>query len=216
MRVSHLLLMLALSGFATLSVTAQDSALMDPARASETAPDTYRVQFKTTKGDFTVKINRSWSPNGADRFYNLVKIGYFKDIAFFRVITGFMAQFGVHGNPAVNTVWSENSFPDDPSRGIGNRTGTLVFAKKGLPNSRSTQLYINTSDNFNLDAMGFTPLGEVEGEGMTVVKALYAGYGEGMPNGRGPHQGMLVKRGNEYLKKFFPNLDYINSIELLD
>jgi len=209
------LLSLMLTVFTTITL-AQSEALRDPSKATEIAPIEYRLLFNTTKGDFTVLVQRDWSPNGADRLYNLVKAGYYKNIAFFRVIQGFMAQFGLHGDPEINKIWADYSFADDPSRGISNEAGTLVFAKKGTPNSRSTQLYINLVDNPNLDSMGFTPLGRVEGDGMEVVRELYSGYGEGRPRGYGPDQQLLKLQGNAYLEESFPRLDYIISITLVD
>ncbi|MDJ0837621.1 MAG: peptidylprolyl isomerase [Acidobacteriota bacterium] len=191
--------------------------LLDASKAlNEKAPDTYRVKFETTKGDFTVLVTRDWSPNGADRFYNLVKMGYFKKISFFRVMEGFMAQFGIHGNPEVNKVWSERSFPDDPSKGISNKPGTLVFAHKGRPDTRGTQLYINIGDNANLDSMGFTPLGRLEGDGLGIILSLYSGYGDCMPRGRAPDQARAIKLGNAYIEKFWPNLDYIHNITIVE
>jgi peptidyl-prolyl cis-trans isomerase A (cyclophilin A) len=183
----------------------------DPAKLTEKAPDTFKAQFDTTKGKFTVEVTRSLSPNGADRFYNLVKAGYFKDIAFFRVIKGFMCQFGIHGDPAVAGKWRAANIQDDPVKG-SNKRGTITFATAG-PNTRSTQFFINFADNANLDGMGFSPFGKVS-EGMDVVDKINDEYGEGAPRGRGPDQGRLQREGNTYLKKDFPNLDYIKSVTL--
>ncbi|GHC48253.1 peptidylprolyl isomerase [Roseibacillus persicicus] len=188
-------------------------AMKDPSKATEKAPETFEVVFDTTKGPFEVKVNREWSPLGADRFYNLVKIGYFQDVAFFRVIDGFMAQFGVHGDPAVNAVWKDANIKDDGKAVVSNTPGRITFAKTGAPNSRSVQFFINYGNNGNLDGMGFTPFGEVT-KGMEVVKSLYAGYGEGSPQGRGPNQGLLQAQGNALLKKSFPKMDYIKSAKL--
>lgn len=193
---------------------AESPAMKDPKLATEAAPATYKVKFKTTKGDFVVQVTKDWSPKGADRFYNLAKMGYFKDIAFFRVIPGFMAQFGIHGDPAVNNVWREASIDDDQGGKASNKRGYLTFAKKGIPNSRSVQFFINLVDNQNLDQMGFTPFGQVV-EGMDVVDKIYGGYGEGAPRGMGPDQMRVQTEGNAYLKKDFPNLDYITSVELV-
>ena len=136
----------------------------DPSKLTEKAPESFKVQFDTTKGKFTVAVTRSLSPNGADRFYNMVRSGYFKDIAFFRVIPGFMAQFGVHGDPAVSAKWREASIADDPVKGSNTR-GTITFATAG-PDTRTTQLFINFADNTRLDGMGFSPFGKViEGNG---------------------------------------------------
>jgi peptidyl-prolyl cis-trans isomerase A (cyclophilin A) len=186
--------------------------LMDPAKLTEKAPETYRVQFDTTKGKFTVEVTRSLSPNGADRFYNLVRAGYFTDIAFFRVISGFMCQFGIHGDPKVAAKWRGAPIPDDPVKG-SNKRGTLTYAMAG-PNTRTTQFFINFADNTRLDTMGFSQFGKVV-EGMDVVDKINAEYGEGAPRGRGPDQSRIQMEGNAYLKKEFPNLDYIKSVTLL-
>ena len=184
----------------------------DPTKLTEKAPETFQAQFDTTKGKFTIEVTRSLSPNGADRFYNLVRSGYFTDIAFFRVIHGFMCQFGVHGDPAVAAKWREASLTDDPVKGSNTR-GTISFATAG-PNTRTTQLFINFGNNGNLDSMGFSPFGKVI-EGMDVVDKINGEYGEGAPRGRGPHQGRLQAEGNAYLRKDFPNLDYIKSATIL-
>lgn len=184
----------------------------DPSKLTEKSPETFKAQFDTTKGKFTIEVTRSLSPNGADRFYNLVRSGYFKDIAFFRVISGFMCQFGVHGDPAVSAKWREASMPDDAVKG-SNARGSITFATAG-PNTRTTQLFINFGDNRNLDGMGFSPFGKVI-EGMDVVDKINNEYGEGAPRGRGPDQGRIQREGNAYLKKDFPNLDYIKSATIV-
>jgi peptidyl-prolyl cis-trans isomerase A (cyclophilin A) len=184
----------------------------DPAKLTEKAPDTFKVQFVTTKGKFTVEVTRSLSPNGADRFYNLIRSGYFKDIAFFRVIPGFMCQFGIHGDPAVSAKWREANIADDPVIG-SNKRGTITFATAG-PNTRTTQLFINFADNSSLDGQGFSPFGKVT-EGMDVVDKINSEYGEGAPGGNGPEQGRIQMEGNAYLKKDFPNLDYIKSATIV-
>ncbi len=186
-------------------------ALMDPSKLTETAPATFKVNFKTTKGEFVVQVNREWSPNGADRFFNLVKNGYFKDIAFFRVVSGFMVQFGIHGDPKLNNVWREARIQDDAVK-QSNTRGRITFATAG-PNTRTTQLFINFNNNANLDQMGFSPFGEVV-SGMEVVDAIYSGYGEGAPRGQGPDQGRIQGEGNAYLKASFPQMDYLQSAEL--
>jgi len=191
---------------------APGDALMDPNKLKDTAPETYKVNFKTTKGDVVIQVNREWAPNGADRFYNLVKNGYYSDIAIFRVVSGFMAQFGIHGDPKLNTVWRDASIPDDAGK-QSNTRGRITFATRG-PNTRTAQLFINYVDNSRLDGMGFSPFGEVV-TGMDIVDALYSGYGEGAPRGRGPDQGRMQAEGNVYLKKDFPQLDYIISAEIL-
>ena len=185
-----------------------------PPKKPKTAPEQYTVVFKTTKGDFKVDVNRSWAPKGADRFYNLVKMGYFKDIAFFRAIKGFMVQFGIHGDPNVSAKWRQEKIDDDPQGAQSNKKGTITFATAG-PNTRTTQLFINLVDNGRLDRMGFTPFGTVT-EGMEkVVSQIYTGYGEGAPGGSGPNQGRIQSQGNQYLKKEFSKLDFITSASIL-
>jgi peptidyl-prolyl cis-trans isomerase A (cyclophilin A) len=175
------------------------------------APPTFEVKFQTTKGDFVVTVHRDWAPNGGDRLYNLVKAGYFKDIAFFRVIQGFMAQFGISGDPTLNQIWHAARIQDDPIRQT-NSKGRLTFATAG-PNTRTTQIFISLVNNARLDK-GFAPIGEVT-KGMEVVEALYSGYGEGQPGGRGPAQNRLQTEGNAYLKAEFPELDYIKLATVL-
>ena len=184
----------------------------DPGKLTEKAPETYKAQFETTKGKITIEVTRSLSPNGADRFYNLVRSGYFTDIAFFRVIPGFMCQFGIHGDPKVSAAWRGASISDEPVKSSNTR-GAITFAKGG-PNSRTTQLFINFGNNGNLDAMGFPSFGKVT-EGMDVVDKINGEYGEGAPSGRGPNQQRIQMEGNAYLKKDFPNLDYIKSAKIL-
>jgi peptidyl-prolyl cis-trans isomerase A (cyclophilin A) len=184
----------------------------DPSKLTAQAPETFEAQFDTTKGKFTVEITRSLAPNGADRFYNLVKSGYFTDIAFFRVIPGFMCQFGIHGDPAVSAKWRDANITDDPVKGSNTR-GTITFATAG-PNTRTTQLFINFADNTGLDGQGFAPFGKVTA-GMDVVDKINSEYGEGAPNGNGPDQGRIQGEGNAYLKKDFPDLDYIKSATII-
>ena len=217
--MKNLIISTATSLFLGLGLaTAQDAKpavaadFANPAKLTEKAPDAFKAQFETTKGKFTVEVTRSLSPNGADRFYNLVKSGYFKDVAFFRVIKGFMCQFGIHGDPAVSAKWRPANIQDDPVKGSNTR-GTITFATAG-PNTRTTQFFINFGDNANLDGMGFSPFGKVT-EGMDVVDKINGEYGEGAPRGRGPDQGRVQQEGNAYLKKDFPNLDYIKSATIL-
>jgi peptidyl-prolyl cis-trans isomerase A (cyclophilin A) len=194
---------------------ADKKAIPDPddKAVSEKAPAEFKVKFVTSKGDVVLKITRDWSPNGADRFYNLVKCGYYDDVRFFRVISGFMAQFGIHGDPKVSAKWSEAKIEDDSVK-VSNTRGRITYAKTGLPNSRSTQLFINYKDNSRLDKQGFSPFGEVV-EGMEVVDKLYSGYGEGAPSGRGPSQGRIVAEGNAYLNKDFKDLDFIKTAQIV-
>lgn len=187
--------------------------LKNPAKAVEKAPETFKVKFETTKGDFTLEVTRDWSPLGADRFYNLVKSGFFTDVAFFRVIEGFMVQFGIHGNPEIAGAWRGARIKDDPVK-QSNAKGYISYAMAG-PNTRTTQFFINFGNNRNLDGMGFSPFGKVV-EGMGVVESIYNGYGEGAPSGMGPDQGLVQLQGNSYLKAEFPKMDYIKSAVLLD
>ena len=184
----------------------------DPDKLTEKAPESFKVKFETTKGNFTVEVTRSLSPNGADRFYNLARSGYFKDVAFFRVIPGFMCQFGIHGDPKVSAVWRKAQIPDDTVKGSNTR-GAVTFATAG-PNTRTAQLFISFGDNSRLDRTGFSPFGKVT-EGMDVVDKINGEYGEGAPSGRGPDQGRIQMEGNAYLKKDFPNLDYIKSTSVV-
>lgn len=184
-------------------------ALTDPALAAETAPGSYQCAFETTQGSFVVQVTREWAPIGADRFYNLCKIGYFNEARFFRNIQGFMVQFGVSAYPAATTVWKDATINDDPVV-QSNKPLYVTFAKTGAPNSRSTQIFINHGDNTNLDAMGFAPFGQVV-EGADVVGKLFTGYGEGAPRGRGPNQAILSEFGEVYLAQAFPKLDSIKT-----
>jgi peptidyl-prolyl cis-trans isomerase A (cyclophilin A) len=182
------------------------TATLNPAAMTEQAPAQFKVKFETTKGAFVVDVTREWAPNGADRFYNLVKNGFYDGVKFFRVVSGFMVQFGIHGDPAVSAKMREARIPDDPVR-RSNKRGFITFATAG-PNTRTTQVFINFADNGNLDGMGFAPFGQVS-SGMSVVDALYAGYGEGAPRGAGPHQGRIQAEGNAYLDAEFAKLDGI-------
>jgi peptidyl-prolyl cis-trans isomerase A (cyclophilin A) len=182
--------------------------LRTPAQLTEKAPDTYKANFDTSKGAFVVEVHREWAPNGADRFYNLVKNGFYDDIRFFRVLDNFMAQFGINGDPAIQSVWRAASLKDDPVK-QSNKRGFITFATAG-PNTRTTQVFINYKDNSSLDSQGFAAFGQVT-SGMDVVDKLYKDYGEGAPRGRGPEQGRLQQEGNAYLTKDFPKLDYIKT-----
>lgn len=191
-----------------------NSKLRNPPKHHDPAPATYQIEMETTKGSFTVTCHRDWAPNGADRLYWLVENGYYQDIAFFRVLNGFMAQFGIHGAPELNGVYQDprgkHAIEDDPKGVQSNTRGRLTFATAG-PNTRTSQLFINYGDNSNLDPMGFTPVCEVDGSGMSVVDKIFNGYGEGAPRGAGPRQDFIVKRGNDYLRQNFPELDYLKS-----
>src|SRR5579883_1131185 len=185
---------------------ASAQSLSNPAALNAQAPATYMAKFDTTKGSFVVEVHRDWAPNGADRFYNLVKNGFYDDARFFRVISGFMVQFGINAEPKISAVWREARIKDDPVR-KSNRRGAITFATAG-PNTRTTQVFINFADNSGLDRQGFAPFGQVV-SGMNVVDALYSGYGEGAPNGQGPEQGRIQREGNAYLVREFGKLDYI-------
>ena len=177
------------------------AALLDPSRATERAPARFRVRFETTKGPFVVEVTRAWAPRGADRFYNLVRAGYYDDVAFFRVIEGFMVQFGINGDPRVNAAWQAARIPDDPVT-QSNRRGMVTYAMAG-PDTRTTQLFINFRDNKGLDGQGFAPFGGVV-EGLAVVDSLYSGYGEGAPRGMGPDQGRAQGRGQRLPARVVP------------
>ena len=175
-------------------------SLLHPASLKATAPAEFKVLFSTTCGDFTVQVHRDWAPVGADRFYNLVRNGFFTNAAFFRVIPNFVAQFGLNANPAVSKAWQDAKIQDDPVK-QSNKRGTLVFAMAG-PNTRTTQFFINFKDNTRLDGMGFAPFGEVI-QGMENVDKIYPGYGEQ------PQQDLIAQQGDAYLTKNFRELDKI-------
>lgn len=177
------------------------------------APDTFKVLLETTQGDLIVEVYREWAPLGADRFYSLIRNGYYQDVAFFRNISGFMTQFGIHGEPAVSDAWRVARIDDDSVR-ANNVRGSISFAMAG-PNTRTVQLFINHGDNSRLDAMGFAPFGRVTG-GMDTVDRLYSGYGEGAPQGRGPSQDRIQAEGNAYLRSEFPLMDFLVRARILN
>jgi peptidyl-prolyl cis-trans isomerase A (cyclophilin A) len=181
-------------------------SLMSPASLHAKAPDLFKAQFMTTKGDFIVEVHRDSAPMGADRFYNLVKNGFFTNAAFFRVVPGFIVQFGLNASPAINKVWEHASIKDDPVMGSNSR-GTLVFATAG-PNTRTTQLFINFGNNAGLDRQGFAPFGTVT-DGMDVVDKINPGYGER------PDQQRITEEGDAYLVKNFPMIDKIKMAKIL-
>jgi len=185
--------------------SASKPAAAQKAPAEETAPATFRVNFDTSRGPFVVEIIREQAPHGADRFYNLVKAKYFDGSRFYRVVPGFMAQWGAAADPAVSRKW-DIPIPDDPVQGTNER-GTISFAASSAPNSRTTHMFINFGDNARLDAMGFAPLGKVV-SGMETVDQIYSGDGEN------PDQTQIKEEGNAYLEKQFPNLDYIKTARL--
>jgi peptidyl-prolyl cis-trans isomerase A (cyclophilin A) len=183
-------------------------ALLHPASLTAKAPKTFSVEFDTTKGKFVVTVHRSSAPRGADRFYNLVKAHFFDGVEFFRVVKGFVVQFGISGYPKVSSAWQYAAIKDDPVR-LSNTIGTITYADAG-PNTRTTQLFINIADNASLDGQGFAPFGRVT-SGMSVVNRLYSGYGESVTN----LQGQIATQGNAFLKKRFPKLDAVIRARLL-
>lgn len=195
----------------TTGAAIKTEILNDPTKATLKAPETFKVEFTTNKGKFVVEVTRAWSPNGADRFYNMVQAGFFnEEIVIFRAIKGFMFQFGIHGTPAIAQKWSNATIMDDPPAGKSNLPGTICFAKTGRPNSRSTQMFVNLGNNAGLDGQGFTPFGKVI-SGMDVVAQVFTGYGEN----RGNVQGEFKTSGNAYIKKKFPSCDSITSAVVL-
>ncbi len=184
------------------------ASLLKPASLKLQAPAVFNARFTTSKGDFVVEVTRAWSPRGADRFYNLVKYHFFDGGAFFRVLPGFVVQFGISARPEVSRVWEDAKITDDPVT-QSNTRGMLTFATAG-PNTRTTQIFINLGDNTNLNGMGFSPFGKVT-SGMEVIDKLYGEYGEGAPGGNGPDQGRIQQEGKAYLQKSFPLLDTIKT-----
>lgn len=200
------------SALAADSAKGKKASAKDAVAAKDSVPDKFTAQFETTKGNFEVEFEKAWAPRGVARMHDLLTNGFFKDIAFFRAIEGFVVQFGIHGDPKESAKWRNRSIPDDPVV-KSNEEGWMVFATGG-PDSRTTQLFINLKGNPRLDTMGFSPIGKVT-KGMDVVKKLYTGYGEGAPMGTGPGQDLIQMEGNAYLKKGFPKLDYIKSAKIL-
>ncbi len=192
----------------TLSLGVGVSAVLVSCRKKSSAPvrapAEYKVRLQTTKGDVIILVHRDWSPHGADHFYELTKMGFYDDNRFFRAVRGFVVQFGMNGDPKVNADWSEITIKDDPPK-VSNKAGTITFADSG-PDTRATQVFFNLADNSRLDAMGFTPFGEVI-QGMENVEHLYTGYGDGPPTGDGPDQSDIAATGNAFLDHHFPNLD---------
>lgn len=204
-----------LLGAATASLAAiatgcggKKSAKMGP------APAQYKVRLQTTKGEVVILVHRDWSPIGADHFYELTKMGFYNNNAFFRALKGFVVQWGINGDPQVNKSWSEISIPDDPPK-VSNKTGTVVFAKTSEPNSRTTQVFANLADNSaSLDPQGFTPFGEVI-QGLDNLMHVYMEYGDIPPNGAGPNPAAIADIGNPYLEEHFPKLDYIKKAQII-
>ena len=196
----------------TIAAVRHAPSELDPARATERAPEVFAARFTTTQGEFVIEVHRSWAPRGADRFFNLVRIGFYDDTRFFRAVEGFMVQFGIPGDPVVAAKWRGTSIPDDPVT-QSNLRGFATFAMAG-PNSRTTQFFIAYNNHPRLDASGFAPFGKVV-KGMEVVDALYKGYGEGAPEGHGPNQERIQTEGNAYLDSEFPKLDRVLKTEIL-
>lgn len=200
----------------TFKLTEKDHpGLLDPSKAKFTAPEVFKAKFETTKGNFVVEVKRDWAPNGADRFYSMVKIGYFKNTGIFRAIDNFMFQFGIHGVPEVAAKWGKANFKDDPN-GKSNIRGTLSFAQTGRPNSRSSQMFVNLGNNTMLDrgrggGSAFVPFGRIV-EGIEVIGKINTSYGENSAE----VQGSFTQQGNAFIQKKFPALDYILSVSLVD
>lgn len=188
-----------------ISLSAACGKPAPPVKVVGPAPDSFRVAFETSRGPFTIQVNRAWSPNGADRMYSLVENNFFDENRFFRVVPGFIVQFGLHDNPKVNEQW-DDKIPDD-SVTHSNTRGMVTFATEGK-NTRTHQLFINFADNSRLDRLGFTPIGQVV-EGMQVVDSLYSGYGEQ------PEQHFIQTMGNSYLQRLFPKLDYVKTARVV-
>lgn len=211
MRRPSLLLLVLLAAVAagcggkTGSSTAPPEALLDPSTLTAKAPQLFDATFKTTAGTFDVRVHRAWSPHGADRFYNLVKNGFYDDQKIFRVVPHFVVQFGISPYPEVSRAWETADIPDDPVGTLHNRRGTVDFASAG-PNTRTTQIFVNTGDNLQLDAAGFTPIGEVT-SGLNIVDTLYSGYADAPTQ----DQAQMMAQGNAYLAKQWPKLDAIES-----
>jgi peptidyl-prolyl cis-trans isomerase A (cyclophilin A) len=208
--LAALLFLVVAPGFAIGQEAAKPNKekLMNPMQLTETAPEKFQVKFDTTKGDFIVDVTRAWSPNGADRFYNLVKNGFYNDCRFFRVVKNFMVQFGINGDPKINQMMMRANIIDDKPKQSNSR-GMITFAMASQPNTRTTQVFINFRDNSFLDSQGFAPFGKVS-KGMDVVDAINNEYGES------PQQGQIQMQGNAYLEKAFPKLDYIKSATIVE
>ena len=191
------------AGVATLA----QSKLSDPSALTETAPELFRARFETSKGPFVIEVHRAWAPIGTDRFYNLVKNGFYDGTRFFRVRPGFMAQFGINGNPQIQSAWQRAFLRDDPVT-QKNVRGFVSFTTEGRPQSRFTQIFINYADNSHLDADGFAPFGQVV-DGMETVEKLFS------PSDPQPDQRRVLREGNEYLQAEFPKLDFVKKATIV-
>ena len=207
--VSAAALLAACGGESTPKSDSSAAAPATPVATTETAPAVFRARFETSKGPFVIEARRDWAPLGVDRFYQLVKSGFFDNARFFRVLPGFVVQFGMHADPAVSKTWEPLTLTDDPVT-QSNKRGYVSFATSG-PNSRTTQLFINLSDNVTLDGMGFAPIGLVV-EGMNVIESFYSDYGETASE----NQSRIRQEGNAYLEKEFPRLDFIRTARIED
>ena len=187
-----------------------DRALLHPALLKEKAPETFAVKFETTRGDFTINVTRAWAPIGADRFYNLIKHRFYDNMVVYRVVPGFVVQFGISSYPAVAAVWSNANIKDDPVT-KSNKRGYVTYAKSPSPNTRSTQIFISFQDNSGLDSQGFAPFGVIDAEGMKVVEMLYDQYGD-QPT---EEQGEITRLGKAYLDRKYPKLDVIKRATLV-
>jgi peptidyl-prolyl cis-trans isomerase A (cyclophilin A) len=188
--------------------------LLNPALWTRQAPEEYKAKLATTKGDIVIDVHRDWAPRGADRFYNLVRSGYLNNASFYRVAPGFIVQFGAAADPKVGAAWEKAPIKDDPVK-HSNKPYTITFAATGMPNSRTTELFINLRDNAGLDPQGFSAFGEVV-EGKELVDQIYSGYGEmAEQGGKGPSQQMLKMHGKAYLDKSFPKLDSIKAATII-
>jgi peptidyl-prolyl cis-trans isomerase A (cyclophilin A) len=195
------ILLLLLVATSTAFGQVNKAALTKPATLKERAPDVFKAKFDTTAGVFIIEVHADWSPNGADRFYNLVKNGFYDGCRFFRVVRGFVVQFGINGDPSIQKFWDNANIPDEKVK-QGNLRGYVTFAKSSLPNTRTTQIFINFADNSRLNSQGFAPFGKVT-VGMEAVDKINGTYGQ-MPD-----QDLISSQGNAYLTKNFPRLDYI-------
>ena len=180
-------------------------------KQAASVPDLFKVNLDTSKGPVVIEVHKDWAPLGAERFYQLVKSGYYDGARFFRVLPGFMAQFGIAADPQSTAKWKEANLQDDPVK-QSNTRGMVTFATAG-PNTRTTQMFINTGDNARLDSQGFAPIGKVI-SGQEAVESFFSGYGEGAPAGRGPAQQLIEIQGNAYLEKDFPELDFIKKASI--
>lgn len=211
---SVILLSLALAGTA-VALAGQEPTydLKEPSTLVGDAPAKYRAQFETSKGSFTIEVEKDWAPRGAIRFYHLVKSGFYNETRFFRVLTGFMAQFGINADPEIANIWRGARIIDDVRKQTNER-GYVSYAAGG-PNTRTTQVFINLKDNTALDQAGFSPFGRVV-SGMNTIEKLYDGYGDGAPKGKGPDQNKIYAEGNAFLLKSFPKLDYIKTATIVE